>query len=183
MNKIILFFLLILSFTVSSEEVLISPENNFCYKSTRAKSIDNLIYLSDKFNPYTGENICLYVDSANKYSNGFIANGVLEGEWSFWNKNGTIKSKIYYDQGKIIKKTEFYYYSNAQEQLYRELNYKNGLLDGVYKEWSEDGEQWYESSYKEGELQRETLFTYFEDSTLKSEKNYKNNKLHGKQIN
>ena len=85
----------------------------------------NIVFLPNEANPYTGKYLCKY-ENGQKESEGRYKNGKLDGKRTVWHENGQIES---------------------------EMNYKNGKLDGKLIEWFQfNGEIKREQSYKNGKL-------------------------------
>ena len=85
------------------------------------------------------------------------------------------------DKTKMVR--EYYYNEDADDLFYYtpielERNYKDGKLDGLFKEWYENGQLKEEGNYKDGErdgLQRH----WYENGQLKYEGNFKDGKGDG----
>ena len=59
---------------------------------------------------------------------------------------------------------------------------ENGLMDGSWEYWHEDGQKEKKSNYKDGLLIDETEYYYYENGQIRMERNLKDDRLHGKQI-
>ncbi len=86
--------------------------------------------------------------------------------------------KYNYKEGKLngIQKD---WYENGQ--LRCEFNYKEGKEEGIQKEWYENGQLWYEDNYKEGK-QDGIQKSWYENGQLHYKMYYKNGKLMNKQL-
>ena len=85
----------------------------------------NIVFLPNDINPYTGKYLCKY-DNGQKEKEGNYKDGKLDGKWSWWNKKG---------------------------QKLRQKNYKNGKLDGKLIEWFQfNGQVKREENYKNGKI-------------------------------
>ncbi len=130
--------------------------------------------------------------------------GKEDGTWLFYNEDGTIKWEknyfagapegkhvYYYPDGNIYKietwkagalngiKKEFFEGKNGNAgKLKKEIGYKNGNFDGVYKTYFENGQIAIEQIFKEG--QKDGLSSYYyDDGKLLYTENYKNGKKEG----
>ena len=111
---LILLFSLLISFNSYGEEVELDfSSDTFCDESPKVQIRDGLFYLPNTENPYSGENICVYLSNGQYYSFGFYKNGVAVGKWNYWHENG---------------------------RKWIEGNYKEGILDGKYISWHENGQ-------------------------------------------
>ena len=68
------------------------------------------------------------------------------------------------------------YYENGQ--LWYEYNYKDGKRDGLYRQWYENGQLWYEINYKD-DKQDGLLRQWYENGQLETENYYKDGKSDG----
>ena len=73
----------------------------------------------------------------------------LNGKSTIFQKDGkTLKTEIFYKQGKKHGQVKSYY---SDGSLYRSYNYKNGLLDGEQKKYRQSGKLSAESFYRSGQ--------------------------------
>ena len=85
----------------------------------------NIVFLLNETNPYTGKYLCKY-DNGQKEKEGNYKNGKLDGKWIWWNKNGQKVRQKNYKNGKLDGKLVEWFQFNGQ--IKREENYKNGKL-------------------------------------------------------
>jgi antitoxin component YwqK of YwqJK toxin-antitoxin module len=68
--------------------------------------------------------------------------------------------------------TYFIYWNDGNEQQKEAINYKNGVLDGLYTKWYENGQKSLEANFKNGKLNGlETI--WYENGQKKYELNWK----------
>lgn len=79
-------------------------------------------------------------------------------------------------------KTEVKQTFRSPGKLYKEMEYKDGLQDGLSKAWSETGLLYYTAEYKEGKLHGLEMIYYVDTGTKSMHHEYKNGISHGKQI-
>ena len=91
-----------------------------------------LYYLTGQDNPFTGTSKCVYSDTGQIEYLGEIRNGKLEGVWTWWYKNGQIKSEIHYKDNEFAGKWTWWFENG---QIGVERNYKDGKLEGVWTKW------------------------------------------------
>ena len=85
----------------------------------------NIVFLLNETNPYTGKYLCKY-DNGQKEKEGNYKNGKLNGKWTWWNKNAQKVRLKNYKNGKLDGKLIEWFQFNGQ--IKREENYKNGKL-------------------------------------------------------
>ena len=109
----------------------------------------NIVFLPNDINPYTGKYLCKY-DNGQKEKEGRYKDGKLDGKWTVWYNNGQTWYEGNYKDGKLDGKWTWW---NKSGQKVRQKNYKNGKLDGKLIEWFQfNGEIKREESYKNGKL-------------------------------
>ena len=127
------------------KEEHINTRSSICFE-TEAQIINDIIFLQNITEPFTGNNICKYSNNQVK-SKGVIKDGKLDGRKTIWYDNGQIKSVEFYkdrkEDGKWIK-----WYENGQ--IKSEEFYKDGKEDGKWTNWFENGQVWSEEYYKDG---------------------------------
>ena len=114
---------------------------------TEAQIINGIIFLPNMTEPFTGNNLCEYINGQIK-SKGEIKDGKLDGKSSWWHLNG-------------------------QKGL--EKNYKDDKLDGSWTTWSENGQKGLEKHYKDGKKDGKWT-TWYESGQIWSEGNFKDGK-------
>ena len=146
-------------------------------------SKDGLMYLPDSDSPYSGEVFTNY-DTGEKEYQGIYENGLLV-EYSYLNKDGSVKEPINYETTLVERKSVYYTkdtnkpYSGPVFSLYEvggqkksEGNLKDGGKNGLWTDWYENGQKGDEGTYKDGKL--DGLWTYWdENGQKKSEITYK----------
>ena len=83
------------------------------------------VYLPNEEQPFTGKNICKFINGQKKSEGGF-KKGKLHGYWKEWYVNGQIKSKGEYVYGWNAEKWT-YWYKNGEKKS--EVYYKNSKID------------------------------------------------------
>jgi len=81
---------------------------------------NDIVYLPNQTDGFTGKNLCVYKNGQNK-TEGSFKGGKLDGKLTMW-------------------------YENGQKRL--EGNYKDGKLDGKLTRWFENGQKSLENNYK-----------------------------------
>ncbi len=92
--------------------------------------------------PVTGR----YIDSEGRFG-GLIINGLNDGLWREWYKNGQLSGEINYKNGKPDGLTKRWHENG---QLAFEGTYKDGKSDGLHRKWHENGQLAFEGTYKDG---------------------------------
>lgn len=64
------------------------------------------------------------------------ATGIRLGEWEFYNRDGTVRARGNYVNGRLSGVWTWFYYTGSPEI---ELNFVNGVRHGEYKKWEIDG--------------------------------------------
>ena len=90
---------------------------------TDAQIRNDVIYLPNETEPFTGKNLCEY-------------------------ENGQIKSEGKVKKGKLVSETRYRYHENGQVEV--EQNFKDGKKDGKVIYWWEHGRKMTERNWKEG---------------------------------
>lgn len=76
------------------------------------------------------------------------------------------------NDGKPFTGKHVNYWDNGDEQKKEEINYKNGVLDGLFTEWYENGQKSLEANFRNGLLDGvETI--WYENGQKKYELNWK----------
>lgn len=110
-----------------------------------------------------------------------------------WQESGIPKLDIGYMKGKVrAKDVPIDYYADSNESLHsgtsiswyengqkeREVNFKEGKLDGLCNVWHPNGQKWQEVNWKDGkEIGLAT--EWYENEQKESEENFKDGKLDG----
>ena len=143
MKKLII-FLFSIFISINSYSGIFN-DNSICFETDG----QNIVFLPNETNPYTGEYLCKY-DNGQKKKEGRYIDGKLIGQWSAWYDNGQKKS---------------------------EANYKNGKLDGKSTWWSKKGQKVRQKNYKNGKLDGKLIEWFYFNGEIKREENYKNGKI------
>lgn len=151
MKKILIFLTLLLSFNSYGEEKELDFSSDiFCDKSPKAQVRNGLFYLPNQEEPYSGENICVYLSNGQYSSKGEIKDGLRHGSWSYWKENGqNLNDKLFFED-EVISETKYEYYENGQIQS--KATVKDGELDGLATSWYENGQKWMEGAWKDGDI-------------------------------
>ena len=94
---------------------------NVCFETDE----QNIVFIPNETNPYTGTYLCKY-DNGQKEKEGGYKDGRLIGKWTVWYESGQKKSEVNYKNGKLDGKLIEWFQFNGQ--IKREENYKNGKL-------------------------------------------------------
>ena len=73
----------------------------------------NIVFLPNDTNPYTGKYLCKY-DNGLKEREGRYKNGKLDGKWNVWYENGQKWYEGNYKDGTLVGETKYLYYENGQ---------------------------------------------------------------------
>lgn len=103
--------------------------------------------------------------NGNKHENYYFINGKVEGEYIELNENGTIANKNQFKEGNHIDGPCNHYDSNGG--LIREHSYRNGRYDGKYVDYYSPGKPKVEKHYREGNILGEQK-EYFENGKIKA---------------
>lgn len=112
------------------------------------------------------------------YANGNMAwknsftNGVKSGRWTWYFENGNPKKVETYANN--LKDGEYITYYEGKDSTFRksEIHYKQGMLDGSYKLFYDNGQVKAEINYKENKEDGESLM-YYETGQLAVQQKYK----------
>lgn len=128
MNKIIVFIFLLFSFIGVSQDRIMS--------SDKLEERSDVMYVIDEDKPYSGKSFTKY-DSGEKGMAGNYQNGLKDGDWIWWYKNGIRKKFVQYAAGAKNGQT-VYWYKNGQKKS--EMIFEN---DQNIKQmcWDENGKR------------------------------------------
>lgn len=143
-----------------------------------------------------------YFENGKTESKGVYKEGVMIGNWQYFNYYGEKTEEVFYDEKG--KKTGLYKQYDIDGVVYSEVDYKNGNPI-AYRFYNKNGETIkdvkkskgsfeYEGFYADGvvstkgtyktDLGKDGQWKYFDQNgTLTSEENFKDGKLHGEEIN
>jgi antitoxin component YwqK of YwqJK toxin-antitoxin module len=171
--------------------------NEIPYNKVNFQDDERRAFLKKDNSPVTGK--IVHRDSTDKiwseftYNNGFLElvriwysdsalaiegnykNGLENGLWKTWNKNGKVLSKKYFSDGMAEGSWESCYENG--KALYT-ISFRNGLIDGTVEYYYKNGKINGEFNYNKGK-EHGDFFSYYEDGTHKSKTYYINGKEEG----
>lgn len=170
-----------------------------CNESDNAQDRNGVLFLPNQSKPYTGNNLCTY-DNEQYKTKGKYNNGLKNGLWTEWQKNGIKVSEEIYNQGELqsitdfsdlhYQKTQKFYFLNDSESLITswsyypnlqmkfELNTKNGLKHGMQYYWYENGQKKGEGNYINGKADG-NVKNWYSNGNLESDENFTADKREG----
>jgi antitoxin component YwqK of YwqJK toxin-antitoxin module len=86
-----------------------------------------------------------------KERSGIVMQGKEHGKWFYWNEKGNLLTERFYQYG-VKDSTETWYYPTGQPMILR--RYTNGLENGVFSGWFENGRKQFEGNARNGEVIR-----------------------------
>ncbi len=113
---------------------------------------------------------------------GNYKDGLKDGGWKFYNADGSIKMQRLYRAGNVVKtkiETGLITEYHPGDIPKSEINYKNGVKHGEFKEYHNVGE-WKKKREQVLDEGEEEWVEYLEGQQLKRKGTYKNGKLQGK---
>lgn len=132
-----------------------------------------------EFNPK--DNSCytiFYNQKKNKVSEGKSVNKLNEGEWKYYHEDlPLVMTSEMYVKGKLegVRKV---YYKNETPTLAEETTYKNGIKNGPYRKYAENGVIMEESNYKNDQYDGPAIFRD-PKNVVTAKGNFKNGKKVG----
>jgi antitoxin component YwqK of YwqJK toxin-antitoxin module len=132
MKKLLLLFFLSISFSAfsDSDKDLDFTLSDFCFKQPSVQDRGGVLYLPNQQVGITAKSTCVYKDEYGQfYSQGRLKNGVRNGKWIFWHKNGAV---------------------------FQEQNWVNGLKQGMFNHWYENEEKQQNHFYQDDALKEIT---------------------------
>jgi antitoxin component YwqK of YwqJK toxin-antitoxin module/predicted MPP superfamily phosphohydrolase len=129
-----------------------------------------------------GEAKRFYGNGQLMYSKKLI-NSKFEGPRSFFYPNGNLKEEKKFKNSMVDGEVKLYYSSGALREVFTQINecefeYCKGLIDGLWKEYYENGTPKSVTTYVVGYEDGPAKF-YHENGSLKKEVTYYRNKSHG----
>lgn len=98
-----------------------------------------------------------YRNNGKKGNEGFYKNGKMDGAWTYWynfdsfeNKDG--KTYIFYGQDTSILKGVF---EPEPDQVWKTCNYKDGVKNGMWSIFFENGQKFHEGNFENGKEEGE----------------------------
>ena len=128
MKKLLILLLLSTSFSAFSDSHidLDFTLSDFCYKQPDVQKRAGVYYFPNNEVGISAKSTCVYKDEYGQfYSQGRLKNGVRNGKWIFWYKNGVMH----------------------QEQFW-----VNGVKQGLFTHWHENGEEKAKQVWKDDTL-------------------------------
>ena len=138
-----------------------------------------------------------FYDDGKLRKTGYYTHGLKNGYFKEYDRDGNLISVVKYVNGEKEEKTEELtkldiktdYWPNGKPKIV--ATYKNGVPEGVRREYNENGEVEKSYIFKNGKIIAEGILTdsgkkqglwkeYYENGSLKSEGNYKDDKKTGK---
>lgn len=114
-----------------------------------------------------------YDQNKNKVSEGKEVGKAREGEWKYYHKASKVLMTLEnYKNGKLQGLRTVYY---PNSKIAEEMNYVNGLKDGIYKKYGQNGTLLEQSTYKNNEYNGEAVF-YDSDGVVASKGKFVNGK-------
>ena len=115
MKKLLILVLLLTSFSAFADSHLDFTLSDFCYKQPNVQKRADVYYFPNNKVGISAKSTCVYKDEYGQFSSqGRLKNGVRNGKWIFWYKNGVMD----------------------QEQFW-----VNGVKQGLFTFWHENGEE------------------------------------------
>lgn len=102
------------------------------------------------------------------------AKEIRDGKWTTWHRNTKKHTEVHFKDGVPVGEIRIWY---PDGKLKYRANYdEDGLLDGIISFYTQDGQlKTYTVSHGTG-----TVYSYYDDGTLKSEIVYRQGKIQGK---
>ncbi|MCP4178205.1 MAG: hypothetical protein GY756_10595 [bacterium] len=113
-----------------------------------------LIYQNGKYykhpsgGPYSGK-VYRHFSTGQKSFELHLNDGVLNGVWKIWYRNGKLKKKMYYKSGKLSGPYEIWY-SNGSKFLH--FTFVDGRLQKEVDGWYKNGNKWFTDSFSKGSI-------------------------------
>ncbi|MDB9854081.1 hypothetical protein OAC91_02475 [Candidatus Marinimicrobia bacterium] len=148
---------------------------------------DELMYTPDSDKPYTGEVFTNY-DTGEKSYQGTYENGLLV-QYSYLNKDGSVKEPV--NGENLIERSGLLYTVNGQKPYTGEVfelhdngnkkldgYYKDGLMNGDWVGWSENGQKEWEGSFDGSKVLEKIKFSYDDNGQKLTEDYYDNEDIY-----
>ncbi len=119
-----------------------------------------------------------YDDSASLHMEGRIADGAPEGLWRIYYESGKIAGAINFED-RMAQGIAMFYYDNDKQSTMAEVSFKEGVFDGTYREFYENGERKASVEYVKGKADGEAKF-FYDSGMIKIEGEYKDGEKTGK---
>ena len=138
-KKILILLLLSISCPAfsDSDKDLDFTLSDFCFKQPSVQDRGGVLYLPNQQIGITAKSTCVYKDEFGQfYSQGRLKNGVRNGKWIFWHKNGAVHQEQLWVNGS--QQGEFSYWHENGQKAVKKV-YKDGILKEI-SAWTESGE-------------------------------------------
>jgi len=173
-----LVIIILLIFSFSSYAGWFSSEEK-CYKSDNTQARKNkagemVLYFLNQDKLFSGSICKEYKDGKIKSKINY-EDGKLDGSASSWYENGQKKIENHFQNGKR-EGDAYAWYENGQIEI--DANYKDGVRDGERSTWYENGQKELESNYEDG-LKDGEWIEWYADGQKKSEGEYDNDLQEG----
>lgn len=141
------------------------------YKLKRKKSVLSAVKIFNEENNQA--EVTFMASSGNIISKGKMSGKSFIGKWIFYHKNSDIPmiEENYNSNGELDGKRSVMFINGKIAEV---AEYKNNLLNGVSKTYSESGRLLQESTYSEDKLDGSTIY-YDTDGNVQAEGNFKSN--------
>lgn len=143
------------------------------YDDTKAASV----IATRDFSANDGSAYTIFYDQAkNKVSEGKVVNKLFEGEWKYYHQaSPTVMTIENYSKGKLNGLRPVFY---PNGKIAEEMNYKDGLKEGSYKRYAENGNVLELLYYKNNEYNGDAIFNN-SDGIVASKGKFVNGKKSG----
>ena len=137
MKKLLILVLLLTSFSAFADSHLDFTLSDFCFKQPNVQKRADVYYFPNNKVGISAKSTCVYKDEYGQFSSqGRLKNGVRNGKWIFWYKNGVMDQEQFWVNG--VKQGLFtFWHENGEEKA------KQVWKDDTLKEfsgWDESGE-------------------------------------------
>jgi antitoxin component YwqK of YwqJK toxin-antitoxin module len=172
--------------------------SDFCFLQPGIQKRNDLYYFPNQEDGISATSICIYKNAYGQYhSKGDLIEGIMDGNWNWWYKNGQKEKKAFFKDN-FPDKVNIWWYKNGQTrkmmnlennwfegtqtswyedgQVKREISYLDGMKEGKNTLWYPNGQKIKELTYQNDELVFETKFIY-DDEVLIAERNYKDGEI------
>ena len=152
-KKILILLLLSISCPAfsDSDKDLDFTLSDFCFKQPSVQDRGGVLYLPNQQIGITAKSTCVYKDEFGQfYSQGRLKNGVRNGKWIFWHKNGAV---------------------------HKEQFWINGLKQGAFTNWFEDGQKEAKRVYKDDVLKEMSMWSESGETRMTSSEDLKTGNL------
>jgi len=154
MKKLLLILLVAISLNTFADSDIDFSLSDFCYEQSNVQVRNGIYFLPNQEIGITNISKCIFKNRNGQYhSKGRLLKGKKDGQWIYWNKDGTKWIEEYWKNGQEEKYT-YWYGGNRFENTY-----KNGIListtvydsnERIVKETLENTPEFksYEKSYR-----------------------------------